>query len=168
MKTLNVWPKLLQPRRMLCTLEYHATKYFAFANGKQPCGVIARKEHNIGIMYYKKAVCHTIAPKVCYVLKSASMPWKRKGMNVENRSTVFAKCVEIARPQCGEQEFSVLVAGRLTSELVKNIQRHSSSLDTGKLELLVTVYRQRFFSVFYLILIYTKEWCIVSDMILMT
>lgn len=41
-------------------------------------------------------------------------------MNVENRSKVFAKCVEIARPQCGEQEFSVL-AGLLTTELLKNI-----------------------------------------------
>lgn len=39
-------------------------------------------------------------------------------MNVENRSMVFAKCVEIVGVECGEQECSVLVSGLLT-ELVK-------------------------------------------------
>lgn len=68
-------------------------------------------------MFYKRAVCCIMAPKVYYFKKkkkSASLTWKRTGMNVENRSMVFAKCVEIVGVECGEQECSVLVSGLLT------------------------------------------------------
>lgn len=56
-----------------------------------------------------------------------------------------AKCVQIARPQCGEQEFSVIVACLLTTGLVKNI---SSLVDTGKTGAVVEFVSAEGFSVF--------------------
>lgn len=76
----------------------------------------ARQEQNMAIMFNNRVIVCMMVPRVYYIVKnSACMPQKRTGMNVENRSTVFAKCVEIAPPQCGEREFSVLAAGLLTA-----------------------------------------------------
>lgn len=164
-KMLNFWPNPLQPRRMLWALEYRASKYFAFANGKQPCecDCKTRTQHKHHVLQ-EGSLLHNSPTSALRFLKSACMAWKGTGMNVENRSAVFAKCVEIARPQCGEQEFSVLVAVLRTTELVKNTLQHSSLVGKKKAELLVTECLQQYFVLFHLLLMYTK----VSAEVLMT